>query len=45
VVRSYVFEGGIRVPAIVQWPAGLDGGELERWFESVERNRARAETR
>ena len=24
--KHYVFEGGIRVPAIVRWPAELDGG-------------------
>jgi arylsulfatase A len=24
--KHYVFEGGIRVPAMVRWPAGLDGG-------------------
>lgn len=24
--KHYVFEGGIRVPAIVRWPAGLAGG-------------------
>ena len=24
--KHYVFEGGIRVPAIVRWPAGLHGG-------------------
>ncbi|MFN8222884.1 MAG: sulfatase-like hydrolase/transferase [Gaiellales bacterium] len=26
--KHYVFEGGIRVPAIVRWPAGLEGGRL-----------------
>ncbi len=24
--KHYVFEGGIRVPALVRWPAGLEGG-------------------
>ena len=26
--KHYVFEGGIRVPAIVRWPDGLDGGRV-----------------
>lgn len=26
--KHYVFEGGIRVPAIVRWPAGLEPGRL-----------------
>jgi len=24
--KSFVYEGGIRVPAILRWPAGMDGG-------------------
>jgi arylsulfatase A len=26
--KHYVFEGGIRVPAFVRWPNGLDGGRV-----------------
>jgi arylsulfatase A len=27
--KHYVFEGGIRVPSIVRWPARIEGGRLE----------------
>ncbi|HEY6961005.1 MAG TPA: sulfatase-like hydrolase/transferase [Gaiellaceae bacterium] len=26
--KHYVYEGGIRVPAVFRWPAGVDGGRL-----------------
>jgi arylsulfatase A len=26
--KHYVFEGGIRVPAVFRWPGGVDGGRL-----------------
>ncbi len=26
--KHYVFEGGIRVPAVIRWPAGIEGGRV-----------------